>query len=99
MAHFLQNNYATAALMFRERLLHARDTDVGRAWLASTLGHLGEIDEARQTWADLMKINPDFSITQRLERFLYARPADPENVMAGLAKAGLPADGSAIVAM
>jgi hypothetical protein len=46
-----------------------------------------------------MKINPDFSITQRLERFLYARPADPENVMAGLAKAGLPADGSAIVAM
>ncbi len=90
-AHFLQGHYETAALMFRERLHLAKDTDIGRAWLAASLGHLGEIAEARQTWADLLKINPDFSIAPRLARFLYARPADPDNVMAGLAKAGLPA--------
>ena len=91
MAHFLRGNYETAALVFRERVFLAKETDVGRAWLAASLGHLGEVAEARETWADLLKINPSFSIAARLARFLYARPADPENVMAGLAKAGLPA--------
>ncbi len=36
--------YETAASMFRERLLLAKDTDFCRAWLVSTLGHLGEMD-------------------------------------------------------
>lgn len=91
MAHFLLGNYETAALVFRERVLLAKETDIGRAWLAAALGHLGEIAEAKETWAELLRINPRFSIAARLARFLYARPADPENVMAGLAKAGLPA--------
>jgi len=90
MAHFLRGNYETAVLVFRERVFLAKDTDIGRAWLAAALGHLGEVAEARETWADLLKINPRFSIAARLARFRYARPADPENVMAGLAKAGLP---------
>ena len=91
-AHFLQGNYETAALIFRERLHLAKDTDIGRAWLAAALGHLGEIDAAREVWADLLTINPTFAIGPRLARFRYARPADPENVMAGLAKAGLPTE-------
>ncbi|MGE3932968.1 MAG: adenylate/guanylate cyclase domain-containing protein [Rhodospirillaceae bacterium] len=90
MAHFLLGHYETAALVFRERILLAKETDIGRAWLAASLGHLGEIGEAREVWAELLEINPKFSIAPRLARFLYARPADPENVMAGLAKAGLP---------
>lgn len=90
MAHFLRGNYETAALVFRERVMLAKDTDIGRAWLAASLGHLGDISEAREIWAELLKINPRFSIAARLARFRYARPADPENVMAGLAKAGLP---------
>lgn len=89
-AHFLQGHFETAALVFRERLQLARDTDIGRAWLASTLGHLDEIDEARTVWAELMMLNPDFCLATRLARFHYVRPADPELVLAGLAKAGLP---------
>ena len=90
MAHFLVGNYETAALAFRERILLAKDTDIGRAWLASALGHLGHIAEAREVWAELLTINPNFSIEPRLSRFLYARAEDPENIMAGLTKAGLP---------
>jgi adenylate cyclase len=90
MAHFLQGNYETAALIFRERIVLANDTDIGRAWLAASLGHLGEVAEAREVWADLMTINPKFVIAPRLTRFLYARAQDPENVLAGLAQAGLP---------
>jgi adenylate cyclase len=90
MSHFLLGNYETAALMFRERLLLARDTDVGRAWLASALGHTGEIAEAKKTWADLRQINPDFSFEARLERLPFVAPSYVDKIMGGLAKAGLP---------
>ncbi len=75
--------------MFRERLQLARDSDVGRAWLASTLGHLGEIDEAQEVWARLRELNPGFCFAHRLARFNYVRPADTELVLAGLEKANL----------
>jgi len=90
MAHLLLGHFETAALVFRERLVLAKDSDIGRAWLAAALGYLGEIEEARQAWTELLAINPSFSIEQRLARQRFARPADPERVMAGLAKAGLP---------
>lgn len=48
----MSEDYETAASMFRERLLLAKDTDFGRAWLVSTLGHLGETTEAQKIWAD-----------------------------------------------
>ena len=91
MAHLLLGHFETAALVFRERLLLAKDTDIGRAWLASALGHLGELEEARRIWSDLMAINPAFAIEPRLARQRFARPADIDRVMAGLAEAGLPA--------
>ncbi len=90
MAHFLLRNFETAALVFRERLHLAPDTDIGRAWLAATLGHLGEVGDARAVWADLMAIKPDFRMAPRLARFHYVRPEDPALVLEGLVKAGLP---------
>ena len=90
MSHFLMGNYETAALMFRERLVLAKDTDIGRAWLAATLGHLGEIDEAQKIWAELHRTNPDFSFKPRLARLAFTDPSYSERVMQGLEKAGLP---------
>jgi adenylate cyclase len=90
MCHYLLGNYETAALMFRERLALASTTDIGRAWLAATLGQLGELEEARTLWAELMVLNPTFDIVARLERWSFSDPAHPRRVIDGLAKAGLP---------
>ena len=90
MAHFLQGNFETAALMLQERIFLVSDTDIGRAWLAASLGQLGKIDEARKIWAELMEINPSFSIRTRLQRLTLADPSHAEMVMQGLSKAGLP---------
>ena len=65
MSHFLMQNYETAAFMFRERLLLVEDTDIGRAWLASTLGHTGDDEQAKTVWEELLTINPDFSFETR----------------------------------
>jgi adenylate cyclase len=89
-AHFLLHNFQTAALLFRERLYLARDTDIGRGWLAATLGHLGEVDQAQAVWAELMALRPDFRMAPRLERFVYQRAEDLALVLEGLVKAGLP---------
>ncbi|MFD3188764.1 hypothetical protein ACFMPD_00655 [Sedimentitalea sp. HM32M-2] len=89
MAHYLMGNFETAALMFRERVQLVRDTDVGRAWLAAALGQTGEIDAARETWAELIAINPDFSIHSRLARLRLADPGHVQMMLDGLAKADL----------
>jgi hypothetical protein len=98
MAHFLLGNFETAALSFRERLFLVRDTELGRAWLAATQGQLGEVNEARAVWAELMALKPDFRFVARLARLRSARPSDPETVLAGLAKAGLRVEGHRRVA-
>jgi adenylate cyclase len=89
-AHFLLSNFETAAVVFRERTLIARETDIGRGWLAAALGHLGEVDQAQAVWADLTAIKPDFRMAPRLARFGYQRAEDPALVIEGLVKAGLP---------
>jgi len=42
------------------------ETDFSRAALASALGHLGEIDEARRIWRELEEINPNYSFSETL---------------------------------
>jgi adenylate cyclase len=89
MSHFLLEDYETAASMFRERLLLAKDTDIGRAWLVSALGHLGETAEAQKIWADLYQINPEFSFETRLKRLAFTDPSYMGKILEGVAKAGV----------
>ena len=88
IAYLLAGKYETAAAMLRQRILLVPNTDFSRAVLAATLGHLGEIAEARRVWAELMKINPKFSFSAYIGR-QPMRPEDAERVVAGLAKTGL----------
>jgi len=90
LAHFMLGHYETAATMFRERILLVPETDMTRSALASTLGHLGEIEEARQVWSELKQINPKYSYFEHIGRLPFANPADAERMTEGLARAGLP---------
>ena len=51
MAYLLAGKYETAAALLRQRIILVPKTDFSRAVLASALGHLGEVDEARRVWA------------------------------------------------
>ena len=88
IAYLLAGKYETAAAMLRQRILLVPNTDFSRAVLAATLGHLGENEEARRVWGELMQVNPKFSFTAYIGR-QPLRPEDAERVAAGLAKAGL----------
>ena len=89
-AYLGADQYETAAAAFRERIRLAPKTDLSRAFLASALGHLGEIDEARRIWHELMEINPRYSLAEHLGRLPFQNQADVDRISKGLTMAGLP---------
>ncbi|MGI9523530.1 MAG: winged helix-turn-helix domain-containing tetratricopeptide repeat protein [Hyphomicrobiaceae bacterium] len=89
LAHLLLREDNTAELMFRERLLLAPDTDIGRAMLAAALGHLGKLEEACLIWKELMQINPTFSLNRRLAQLPFDDPSSTDRILEGLRIANL----------
>jgi adenylate cyclase len=88
--NFSLGNYEAAAKQLLERIGRTPGTDSSRMLLAACYGHLGHMDEARAVWAELMKINTDFSLAQRARVLPYKDAADFQRIADGLAKAGLP---------
>jgi adenylate cyclase len=87
--HFSLGHYEPAAQRLRERIARTPGTDSSRMLLASCYGHLGRMEEARTVWADMLKINPEFSLEQRARVLPYKDPRDFQRIVDGLAKAGL----------
>jgi adenylate cyclase len=89
MAYLLAGKYETAAALLRQRIILMPKTDFSRALLTSALGHLGEVDEARRVWAELMEINPNYSFAAHAGRQPFKREEDIERIAGGLRKAGV----------
>ena len=75
--------------MLKRRLARNPVTDVSRALLAASYGHLGRLDEARAEWREVLRVNPDYSLEYRRKVLPYKNPADFERVVDGLRKAGV----------
>jgi adenylate cyclase len=88
--NFSLGNYEAAAKQLLERIGRTPGTDSSRMLLAACYGHLGRMEEARAVWAELMKINTDFSLAQRARVLPYKDAGDFQRIVDGLAKAGLP---------
>lgn len=73
-----------------ERIARTPGTDSSRMMLAACYGNLGRVEEARAAWAELLKVNPDFSLEQRERVLPYKDPRDFARIADALAKAGLP---------
>ena len=89
-ANFTLGKYEIAAQQLLDRIARNPSTDASRMLLASCCGHLGRAEEARAVWAELLKVNPDFSLMQRARVLPYKNPDDFQRIREGLAKAGLP---------
>jgi adenylate cyclase len=89
-ANFSLGKYETAARQLVDRIARNPGTDASRMLLASCYGHLGRAEEARAAWAELLRVNPDFSLMQRARVLPYKDAGDFQRIAEGLAKAGLP---------
>ncbi len=89
-ANFSLGRYETAAQQLVERIARNPGTDASRMLLASCYGHLGRAEDARVAWAELLKVNSDFSLEHRARVLPYKDAGDFQRIADGLAKAGLP---------
>ena len=89
VAQFVAGDYEAAVQLFRERISIHPTTDLSRAFLASALGHLNQLDEACQIWNELKDINPDYSHVRHIGRLPFKDQADAAKFIDGLRKAGV----------
>jgi adenylate cyclase len=57
--------------------------------LTVVYSELGREEEARAEAAEILRLNPNFSLEALKQRLLYKDPAQSERVLAALRKAGL----------
>jgi adenylate cyclase len=61
-----------------------------RVWLTATYAQLGEVENARAEAAEVLRIDPSYTITGTPPVTALKRPEDIEHISEGLRKAGLP---------
>jgi adenylate cyclase len=88
-AQFHLGRYDEAAASLKRRLIRKPDSDISRVLLASCHGHLGRAEEARAEWDEVFRISPDYSLEHRRQILPYKDPADFEQIVEGLRKAGI----------
>ncbi|MER8693315.1 adenylate/guanylate cyclase domain-containing protein [Mesorhizobium opportunistum] len=89
LALFQLGRYEEAADLLMQRLARNAVTDVSRALLAASYGHLGRFAEAHVAWQEVLRVNPDYSLEYRRKVLPYKNPADFELMVEGLRKAGI----------
>lgn len=89
LAYFHSGQYQDAEVALKRRLIRKPESDISRALLASTYGHLGATKKARSTWKELISINPNYSLEHRRKMLPYKNDADFDGILDGLRKAGV----------
>ena len=89
-AHISLGQFDDAVPVLKKRLERSPDSATAYALLASCYGHLGRAAEGQKALAELMRVDPDFSVERRRRVLPFKNPDDFERRAEGLYKAGLP---------
>jgi adenylate cyclase len=90
MANYMLKRYAKAVHLCRECALRVPNLQLPHLWLASACAQSGQLEEARKEAAEVLRINPGFTIASWKHMAVYKDPKDAEHILDGLRKAGLP---------
>jgi adenylate cyclase len=91
MAWYFLKEYSEALPLLREFASRVPNLSQGHIWLAANLAQLGQLDEARAEAAEVLRLDPKYTIDGTQRRLaLFKRPEDTEHLLDGLRKAGLP---------
>jgi adenylate cyclase len=89
-ANYSLKRYGEAARLFRECASRQPHLQFPRALLAAACAQSGQLEEARAEAAEVLRINPGFTI-ERYKRFFVDRdPKEAEHRIDGMRKAGFP---------
>jgi adenylate cyclase len=90
-AHYMLKQYHEAHHWLRDATGRAPNHQYGHAFLAATYAQLGQLEDARGAAAEVLRVNPTYTIggtQKRVSLFKHAEHLD--HLVDGLRKAGLP---------
>jgi adenylate cyclase len=90
LAHYMLRRYGAAVRSLRESVLRLPNWQHFHVWLATAYAQLGQLEEARKEAAEVLRINPGFTIEGYKRLLPYKDSKDTEHRLDGLRKAGLP---------
>jgi TolB-like protein len=91
VAHYHLKEYYDAQHWLSEAIGRAPNHQYGHAFLAATYAQLGRLEDAHAEAAEVLRLNPRYSISGTQERVsVLKRAEDMEHLVDGLRKAGLP---------
>lgn len=89
-AYYLLGRYADALPHLQKAASRTPDHGHSRRYLAATYAQLGQLDKAKEEAAEVLRIDPWFTIDQAIFAKICKRPKDGEHFNDGLRKAGIP---------
>jgi adenylate cyclase len=90
VAHYMLKRYGEAVRLLRECVSRLPNLLWPHTILASAYAQSGQLEEARKEAAEVLRINPGFTIEGYKRLIVYKDPKDFEHRIDGLRKAGLP---------
>jgi len=90
MANYTLKHYEEAVRWLSECALRLPNLQVSHVWLASAYAQLGKLEEAKKEAAEVLRINPGFTIESWKRLAVNKDPKDAEHRLDGARKAGLP---------
>jgi adenylate cyclase len=89
-ANYMLKRYGEAVRSLRECASRLPNLQWPHVWLAGAYAQSGQLEEARKEVAEVLRINPEFTIERYKRLVVYKDPKDAEHRIDGLRKAGLP---------
>jgi adenylate cyclase len=89
-AYYMCRRYAEAVPPLREGAQRSPNIRIIPLWLAASYAQLGQLAEAHVEAAEVLRIEPGFTIEKWKCTAVYKNPEDAEHLFDGLRKAGLP---------
>jgi adenylate cyclase len=89
-ANYMLRRYGEAARLLHECTLRLPNVQTLHLWLAAAYAQLGQIEAAKAEAAEVLRINPGFTLEQWKRIAVFKYPEDKEHRLEGLRKAGLP---------
>jgi TolB-like protein/class 3 adenylate cyclase len=90
IAYYLLKEYQEAQRWLREATGRAPNHQYGHAFLAAAYAQLGRVDDARAEAAEVLRVNPQYTIARQKQVSILKRSEDSEHLADGFRKAGLP---------
>ena len=89
-ANYMLKRYGDAVHWCRECISRGPRLQWPRVMLACAYAQSGQLEEARAEAAEVLRINPGFTIESSKRMLVYKDPKDLEHSIDGMRKAGLP---------